>query len=280
MANRPLLTKASTVKPPAHDEKARRKVEAAIAALMLALFAEEADSVARHVADNWPTTLQGQPPPDAERPLYQIQALTALQTYDWASWDRLATQMLTPLTDAAKAGADAGAAQAGLDAQGVAGTLSDAAAAYARDRGAEMVGRRMLADGTLTDNPNAIWRIDETTRQAIRDIIEKAVAEGWSGAQVADAIRSATTFNEARAEMVARTEVALALNRGSVAGYRAAGRDKVLIFDGTEFDDPCIEAAGQVWSLDYYEAHPLEHPRCQRTAGSLPSDDPRPVDRM
>lgn len=34
---------------------------------------------------------------------------------------------------------------------------------YARDRAAEMVGKKWV-DGKLIDNPNAYWRIDESTR--------------------------------------------------------------------------------------------------------------------
>jgi len=40
--------------------------------------------------------------------------------------------------------------------------------------------------------------------------------------------------------------------------------DAVQVSDGTDFDDACREADGQVWSLDDAAANPLQHPRCTR----------------
>ncbi|WP_196607438.1 hypothetical protein [Pectinatus frisingensis] len=47
----------------------------------------------------------------------------------------------------------------------------------------------------------------------------------------------------------------------------------VLVSDGQEFDEPCIEADGQVWSLDYAGDNILQHPRCVRQFTFLSSDE-------
>ena len=54
---------------------------------------------------------------------------------------------------------------------------------------------------------------------------------------------------------------------------------KVEILDNgaEDDDDACQIANGQIWSVDYFEAHSLEHPNCTRAAAPYFGD--RPVDR-
>lgn len=94
---------------------------------------------------------------------------------------------------------------------------------YARSRAAEMVGKRVLEDGTLTDNPNANWSITESTRDRIRDLVTKAEQEGWSNAQLADQIDENGALGAARAEMIARTETRIADTAGNMIAYRESG---------------------------------------------------------
>jgi len=107
-----------------------------------------------------------------------------------------------------------------------------------------------------------VTKIDETTRDRLRTLVEAAVDGSWSGAELAKAIRAdeSAVFGKARAELIARTETGTVLNESTVAGYRKSGRVKrVRVFDGDE-DEDCAARNGQIWTLDEAEAFPLCHP--------------------
>ena len=149
--------------------------------------------------------------------------------------------------------------------------LDEKAAEYATTRGAELVGMRVMPDGTLVPNPNPEWAISETTRDKVNDLLQRAMAEGWSPQTFADRLEETGVFNEARAEMIARTEVAIAQNRGQLATYKKEGFTHVLVYDG-DYDPECQEADGQTWSIEDAEANPLEHPNCVRAFSPAPME--------
>ncbi len=137
-----------------------------------------------------------------------------------------------------------------------------AAQAYAEKRGAEMIGMK-LVDGVLVENPNAFWAIDETTRAGAKALLEEAHAKGWGPDEFASRLEESGLFGEPRAEMIARTEVALAESRGKTDSYKEAGIERVYVYDG-DYDEECAEANGQIWDLEDAEANPLAHPQCER----------------
>lgn len=92
---------------------------------------------------------------------------------------------------------------------------------YARNRAAEMVGKKWV-DGELVDNPNAAWRIDESTRTMLRVQVTNAIEEGWSNDQLANAIEESHAFSQDRAALIARTETQMADIAGNVAAYEEA----------------------------------------------------------
>jgi hypothetical protein len=102
--------------------------------------------------------------------------------------------------------------------------VSATAADFAKQRAAEMVGRKWI-EGKLLDNPNAEWAITESTRDAIREKVVAAIDEGWSPKHLADEIEKAGIFSEDRAELVARTEIKNADNQGNLESYKATGLD-------------------------------------------------------
>jgi hypothetical protein len=103
-----------------------------------------------------------------------------------------------------------------------------------------------------------ILGINATTRDLIAKLIADGFSQGLGAAEVADSISVATAFDEARAELISRTEAMLAYNEAALSSYREFGVTEVEALDGD--DDPeCAERNGTVWPVD--EAFGiLDHP--------------------
>lgn len=99
--------------------------------------------------------------------------------------------------------------------------VNERALDYARDRAAEMVGKRWIG-GVLVDNPDAEWRIDEAIRDELQDIIAQGLFDNIGADAIANEIEQAAGFSDARAKLIADTEIARANSEGSLEGYRAA----------------------------------------------------------
>jgi hypothetical protein len=94
-----------------------------------------------------------------------------------------------------------------------------------------------------------ITGINATTRDEIGRLIGEAFAQGLAPSQVAELIEEATPFNEARAELIARTETALAYNEAALESYREYGVDKVEAIDGDE-DEECAARNGTIHTVE------------------------------
>lgn len=132
-------------------------------------------------------------------------------------------------------------AQVGVTAEGdIVDQVADRAVAFASERAAEMVGKRRLADGSLVDNPDAIWRIDEATRNEVRAIITHGIAENIGRDDIAGLIADSGAFNEARAQLIADTEIARANGFGVLEGWKVAESVGVEVDKEWYVDeDPC-----------------------------------------
>lgn len=128
-----------------------------------------------------------------------------------------------------------------------------------------------------------VVKINETTRSAIAEVVDEGVRRGYTIQQIANGFADENfkgiqgVFDAAtsvRAETIARSETAMLYNAAAGASYRAAGVEKVQVFDGTG-DAGCADAAGQVWTLDYADGNPIEHPNCVRAfAPVAPATNP------
>lgn len=85
---------------------------------------------------------------------------------------------------------------------------------YAKRRSAELVGKRVLEDGSIIENPNPVYAITEDMREEIRAKVEQALVDGPTPQGLAKEIRSLGAFQPWRARMIARTELAFAYNSG------------------------------------------------------------------
>jgi hypothetical protein len=124
-----------------------------------------------------------------------------------------------------------------------------------------------------------ITRINETTRGKIVDQVEVALKRGYSIPQIANGVpdegfgglKAVFDGNAVRANSIARTETALALNASSIATYRSASIQSVYVLDGTG-DVPCAEANGSTWTLDRADLDPIAHPNCVRAFAPVTPD--------
>ena len=171
------------------------------------------------------------------------------------------------LTEVTQDGGAAALAQIGIvDDESIVSQVNERAIEYARDRSAEMVGKKWV-DGELIDNPNAEWVIDEATRDMLRADVTQAIEEGWSNDRLADAIAENYAFSDQRAETIARTETAFADVQGNLAGYKASGVVAAKQWlAAPDCCDDCQEIDGEVVDLDGVFSDgsdgPPAHPNC------------------
>ena len=167
--------------------------------------------------------------------------------------------------------ANAGLAQVKLEPTNeIVNHLDAAAKDYVEQRGAELVGKKVLDDGSVVDNPNAKWSIAQTTREDLQAVLTDGVEQGWSSQQLRDAIESSGAFGEDRALMIARTELAFAHVAGNVEGWKQSGEvtgKRWLLGDLHDVPDECDDAADEgviAFDDDFStgDAWPPAHPNC------------------
>lgn len=93
-----------------------------------------------------------------------------------------------------------------------------------------------------------ITGITETTQRAVADAIAAGFDAGLSPAQIADTIETLPAFDEARAELVARTETMYAYNTAAIESYAEFGVSEVEAIDG-DGDEVCAARDGQTYSI-------------------------------
>lgn len=167
------------------------------------------------------------------------------------------------------------------------------AVAYAHERAAELVGKRVTRDEngvvTVIDNPNADYSIADSTRDMLRSTVEQAVEGGWSTGKLADTIVDAFAFSDARAETIARTELAfahvaahtdVAKATGAVAKRSLLGSEHSSdVPDGDECDDAVSD--GVIGIDEPFSNGALAspyHPNCVCDVEYIYADDPRAAD--
>lgn len=207
------------------------------------------------------------PDPDEERRTALEEILRSLNL----DWSAMTAEVQAIIEQIVQDGAGQAIAQIEVDVtQAITDHVNEAAAAYARDRGAELVGRMYDVDGNLVANPDAEWAITESTRDMLRGDLEVAINEGWSTAELADRLSENYAFSAERAGVIARTEVARADVEGNLALYRASGivsGKELILSDGHDEDDECDDAAdlGIVNLDDDFGGNgdPPLHPSCE-----------------
>ncbi|KVX81224.1 phage minor head protein [Burkholderia ubonensis] len=199
---------------------------------------------------------------------------------DWSSFETLPDEIFDPIERTYRGARSAAVIQIGEVRDGLSGdearsavnfdVVNSAAVDWADARAAEMVGMKRV-DGELVPNPDARWRIDDATREAIRSLTQDALLEGWSAEQFTDQIVDNAAFGYERANMIARTETRLANSNGTVDAWREDGRVEKKGWSTAQDDkveEVCQanEAAGDI-PLDQAfpsgDDAPPAHPNCR-----------------
>jgi hypothetical protein len=94
-----------------------------------------------------------------------------------------------------------------------------------------------------------ITGINATTREKIQRSVEAAAELGLSPAELGGMIEETGAFNEARAEMIARTETAQVYNDAALRSFGALDVEEVEAIDGDE-DAECAARNGKRYPLD------------------------------
>jgi SPP1 gp7 family putative phage head morphogenesis protein len=200
---------------------AQAQLRAALARRVAAFLRAQAPKIAAQVQ-----TLRTRVHKAAETPDEHDAVERILQGLDFTGWAILTGEVEDVLADIVKDGGYAAltVARVGVSARyGAEGVVNAYAERYAKERAAELVGMRYDEIGRIFPNPNAEWRIDDTTRDMLRGLVSDAITGGWSNDKLADEIGDAYAFSSDRAMVIARTETQLASNSGALAGYKASG---------------------------------------------------------
>jgi len=183
-------------------------------------------------------------------------------------WDALSKAVQTSLIAVYEEGGDAAIKALKLDDPALFDRLNEEALAFAKDRGAELVGMKYV-DGELVANPRAEWAINESTRDGLQELISKAFDEGMTPTELGDAIQDDYLFSSARADMIARTELAYAHTQGELEAMKDSGvvsGKSLLLSDQHGEEDECDEAEAEgVVDLDDGDVDPPLHPNCECT---------------
>lgn len=244
---------------------------------MHAFLKAQAPHVARQVVARRNATVKAALSEDDRQALEAV-----LADIDLSGWSALAGDVEPVLDVIARDGSHAALHQvhvsASSDEADVFSVVNQDALDYAAERSAAMVGKRRNLAGDLVDNPDARWRIDESTREFLRADIAQALADGDSNDELAQRIVDSYAFSDDRAMTIARTETQLAANAGAVNGYKASGvvdgkqwltAEDDLVSEECQANGEAGENGDGVIALDDIfpsgDAAPPVHPNCRCT---------------
>ena len=223
---------------------------------MQAFFTKQGPLIARRLAEHYAT------PAKADNQL-------SLFDFHFDDWAEIVPDVEAIYVRTTTDGASAGLQQLNIH-SGLTDQAHEDAAEWAKDRSAELVGMQHDEEGNLVPNPDAEWAITDGTREQLQSDVTRAIDMGLSTDDFAAELEDSYAFSAARAEMIARTEIAAADIQGTLIGYRDSGEvsGKELIL-GSEHDvpDDCDDAAdmGVVPLEDDFGGlgDPPYHPNCE-----------------
>lgn len=137
---------------------------------------------------------------------------------------------------------------------------------YTRQQVASLVGKRVLDDGTIIDNPNPDYVISNTTRRRIQSAVQTSLAMGENIEQTRKRVQAAIK-DPTRAALIAHQEVANAYTKGVHLYGQASGAIGKQWRDNGAKDICAVNtAAGPIPFDDPYPGgvqHPTQHIGCR-----------------
>lgn len=112
--------------------------------------------------------------------------------------------------------------------------------------------------------------IERVTKEKISNDLENVVSK----IDIIPVLENSYCLSDDRANDIADIEQRTIENMTRIEVAQKSGIvAAVLVSDGQEFDGPCVNADGQVWSLNYAGDNILEHPHCVRQFTYLTSEE-------
>lgn len=211
-----------------------------------------------------------------------------LNKITFGRWRKLADLFGEKLGIVAKDGAAEALVQVGVEQnEDMLNQVNERAVDFAKRHGAELVGMQIDDAGNLVTNPNPDFAITDSTRDMLRESVAQAIEEGWSNDRLTDAIVNNHAFSDDRAELIARTETAIADIEGNAIAYdesELVGGEKWLTAPGccpkcALLNGKIIKIGGSFVKGGYRKLPPL-HPRCRcDILPVLPEDMPEDLDQ-
>jgi SPP1 gp7 family putative phage head morphogenesis protein len=145
------------------------------------------------------------------------------------------------------------------------GLVNDKAVEMALTQSANLVGMKWV-DGKLVVNPKSEWAISESTRDAIRGDVSRAIQEGQTTSELRKALMESTGFSRERADMIARTEVADMDIKSQQETWKDSElvKEKAWMISEAPCDD-CLANYNQgriAFDEDFENGDPPVHPNC------------------
>jgi len=190
----------------------------------------------------------------------------ALLAWGAINWEELVNGVYLDLLAAAQVGIEESMSQLGAMPGSTQKSLLELAEAYAKSRSVEMIGKQYI-NGKIYDDQAAKFVIADTTRDDLVDIVENVSTQQLTIDDLEKLIRTAKTFSDARAQLIATTETSMAQVKLHVKSWKTFGVRKVNIeLSPTHPEtDECDDlAAGSPYEIDKCPFIPA-HPHCQCT---------------
>jgi hypothetical protein len=146
-----------------------------------------------------------------------------LSAVDLSDWVEIVPDAERIIVHVAQDGGGEALSQVGVNDGGITEQVNEDALDWAHARAAELVGMEYDEDGNLVPNADAEWAITDSTREMLRSDVETAMEDGMSTDDLAQALSGRYAFSGARAETIARTELARADVQGNMIAYKQSG---------------------------------------------------------
>lgn len=180
----------------------------------------------------------------------------------------MAPEVAIALRDAVIDGVNRGLVQIDVSDAELISEVNSVASHWANERAAELVGMRYSAGGELIENPSAKYAITDTTRDELRRIIKSAFEKNTNKEDLIAMVQDAGIFSDARAEMIARTEVVRAQTQGNFEIWKKSGlvaEVRWQVADDNvcpicEENDGVVRKIGEAFPSG--DVMPQVHPRC------------------